>query len=347
MARLRQTLSEDEVRRRTVSDVRKAYLDLAADYNKIINNRVLYCHTCNEFHAVDGFYTDDRFASGVYPICKKTLLKEATDYDAFKETYTDNREKTMKVFQKMDLPFIATLYESALRDIQLGVGERNKKTAYQHMLTMVKTLPQYKDKRWADSEFEDIPEEETKIIKKVAEAGKKRFGNGYSDEDYMFLENEYQDWVTRYECNTKGQEEVFENLSVIKLLKKRAILKGESTKDLDKQQQDWLDAGKLKPKQNTTDTLSDAQTFGTFIQKIEETRPCAEIDPELQDVDNIGLYIDAFFRGHTSKMMGLKNKFTHIYEKVMGKYTVNKPQYDAEEDSEDIFEKVFGANIGE
>ena len=35
----------------------------------------------------------------------------------------------------------------------------------------------------------------------------------YKEEDYIFLENEYQDWITRYECNTKAQESIFERLS--------------------------------------------------------------------------------------------------------------------------------------
>ena len=30
---------------------------------------------------------------------------------------------------------------------------------------------------------------------------------------YTALENEYQDWITRYECNTKAQESIFERLS--------------------------------------------------------------------------------------------------------------------------------------
>ena len=83
--------------------------------------------------------------------------------------------------------------------------------------------------------------------------------------------------------------------------------------------------------------------MGTLLQKFEETRPLPDIDPELEDVDKIGLYIDVFFRGHTLKMLGLKNMFSNIYEKIMSKYTVTKPEYSEEEDSEAIFEKVFGS----
>ena len=159
----------------------------------------------------------------------------------------------------------------------------------------------------------------------------------------MFLENEYQDWVSRYECSQKAQELTFENLSILKLMKRNALKKGLSTKDIDKSYQDWLDTGNLKPKQNTLDTFSDAQTIGTLIQKYEETRPLPDVDPELEDVDKIGLYIDAFYRGHASKMLGLKNRFSNIYEKVMSKYAVNPPSYDEESDSEILFDKIFGS----
>jgi len=91
------------------------------------------------------------------------------------------------------------------------------------------------------------------------------------------------------------------------------------------------------------DATADAQTFGTLLQKYEETRPLPEVDPDLEDVDRIGLLIDVFYRGHASKMLGLKNAFSHLYERFMKKYTVNKPEYDEDTDSETIFEKVFGS----
>jgi hypothetical protein len=209
---------------------------------------------------------------------------------------------------------------------------------------MVQSLPNWRGMKWKDSEIEVITEEEdTKINAKTIKNGKKRFGGGYSNEDLMFLENEYQDWITRYECNTKAQESIFERLSFKKWEINKATKSGQPTKDLDKTYQELLATANITPRQAGSDNISDAQTFGTLIQKYEETRPLPEIDPELQDVDKIGLYIDVFFKGHASKMLGLKNNFTHIYEKFMSKFTVTKPQYDDEEDSEDIFNRVFGS----
>ena len=68
-----------------------------------------------------------------------------------------------------------------------------------------------------------------------------------------------------------------------------------------------------------------------------------EIDEQLRDVDKIGLYIDVFYRGHAAKMLGIKNAFTKIYEKVMSKFTVKPPSYEDDEDSEKLFDKIFGS----
>ena len=351
MANLKPAKTEEEVKKMGVANVRIEYNKLATDYNRIVDRDVLMCPMCGDFIKSDtGFYMDKKYATDRFPICKQCLLAmvEQRKNKNDKSEPNETKESVQRVLQLMDRIYDDAFYNECVKGATDEVNEKMRHSAFATYITSIASLPQWKGKTWKDSDFGDsavsIDEEETRIIQKTVKAGKKRFGNNYSDEDLMFLENEYQDWITRYECNTKAQEEVFENLSLLKLLKKKAIMSGVSTKDLDKQQQDWLDAGKLKPKQNSTDTLSDAQTFGTLLQKWEETRPLPDIDPELEDVDKVGLYIDTFFSGHTAKMLGIKNTFTHLYEKIMKKYTVNKPQYDDEEDSEMIFEKIFGSN---
>ena len=88
-------------------------------------------------------------------------------------------------------------------------------------------------------------------------------------------------------------------------------------------------------------------TFGQLIDKWEQEKPIPEPEEEFRDVDKIGLYIDVFFKGHLSKMMGLKNAFSSLYEKFMSKYTVKKPQYDEDFDSEALFDQIFGSKMDE
>ena len=170
------------------------------------------------------------------------------------------------------------------------------------------------------------------------------FGNGFSKDDYDFLRREYDDWTARHECQTKAQEEVFKRICFKQLEILKATRAGEDTKNLDDTFQKLLDTAKLQPKQNAGDTLADNQTFGTLIDKWENTRPIPEIDEDLQDVDKIGLYLDVFFRGHLAKMMGLKNGLSNLYNKFIKKYTVEKPEYDDNEDGEALFDAIFGNN---
>lgn len=339
--------SDSEIQMLGVKAVKEYAKKISRIYDKIINGDYIFCHGCNEFHASLNFYNDKRFASGVYPLCKKQLMELATDYDKTNKVRVDNREKTIKVFQMLDIPFIDSVYQSALQTTQEAVGEKNRSTAFQHTLTIIKSLPQYKGMTFKDSDFGEIAyseldsAEETKKNEKIIKKGRKRFGN-YPNEDLLFLENEYEDWITRYECNTKAQESIFERLSFKKWEINKATKNGQPTKDLDKTYQELLSTANITPRQTGMDAFADAQTMGTLLQKYEETRPLPEIDEDLKDVDKIGLMIEAFFRGHTAKMLGIKNSFTHIYEKVMSKYTVNPPTYEDEEDSEDLFNKVFG-----
>lgn len=352
MANLKPAMTPDEVKKAGVSSIRDGYNKLASDYTRILDRDLLLCPSCGDFmKAETAFYTDKNYVTGRYPICKRCLMKMVEQRKTDKDEPNETKESVQKVLQMMDRIYDDNFYNECIKGALDEAKEKNRNSPFATYITATSSLPQWKGKTWKDSDFGDsldsIENQETKLNQKTIKNAKKRFGNGYSSEDYMFLENEYQDWVTRYECNTKAQESIFERLAFKKWEINKATKSGQNTKDLDKTYQDLLSTANITPRQTGMDSMADAQTFGTLIQKFEETRPLPEIDPELADIDNIGLYIDAFFRGHTSKMLGLKNTFSHIYERVMKQFTVTKPQYNDEEDSEIIFEKVFGSNVEE
>lgn len=345
MASFKAAYTPEEVKHLGVAKVREAYNQLAEDYNKIFDRKYLICPVCGDpYKAEETFYMDDRFVGRRFPICKRCIQKMVEQRKTDKDEPNETKESVMKVLQLLDRPYLDDTYEQCVKGAADGLKEKNRRSPFATYIVMVASLPQFKGKTWKDSQLppENV-EDEVKVNNKTLKNAIKRFGYGYSNEDYMFLENEYQDWVTRYECNTKAQEEAFERLSFKKWEIYNATKKGLPTKDLDKTYQEWLGTANIQPRQTSMDATADAQTFGTLIQKYEETRPLPEIDPDLEDVDKIGLMIDVFYRGHASKMLGLKNTFSHLYERFMQKYTVNKPEYNEEDDSETIFEKVFGA----
>lgn len=349
MIRLRPALTEEEVKKTGVAQIRQSYNNLAKDYNRILDGKYYFCHKCNEFHSADSFYTDRNYASGLFPICKRCLIGLACDYDKKKNQYTDNRSKTMDVLKMMDLPYIDSMYQSALTSTNEDISDKHRGTAWQHYITVIKSLPNWRGKTWKDSEmpsdYFDRDEEEINENSRTLKQAKKRFGEGYSNSDLIFLETEYQDWIKRYACENKAQEILFKRICFKELEIDKAQKSNKDTKELDKTLQDLMGSMSLKPNQNNSNALTEAKTFGQLIQKWEEEKPIPEPEGDFKDVDKIGTYLDVFFKGHLSRMMGLKNAFSPIYDRFIKKYTVNKPQYDEETDSEALFDQIFGTNM--
>jgi hypothetical protein len=341
-------LTPDDLQKASMAQSKREYEKLSSAYMSILNVEHIYCHKCNQWKTRSHYYICKDNASGLYPICKECLIALAENRTSRDGDSHETREIIQKVLRMLDLPYLESLYQSCLK-LKLSNEENrlySKASVFQLMFAQLNSLQQYKGLTYQDSKFSaDVKvgaHEEDIIDPEIVKKGRARFGN-YSDSDLMFLETEYEDWVSRYECNTKAQEEAFQRLCFKKLEIKKATLAGNPTKDLDKTYQEWLGTANIQPRQTSMDSLADAQTLGTLLQKYEETRPLPEIDPELKDVDKIGFYIDTFFRGHACKLLGLKNAFADLYEKVMGKYTVKPPKYDEDtNDSEDIFRKVFG-----
>lgn len=335
----------------SVANLRKLYIKLSTEYKKIIKHEDLLCPKCGNWKGSDYyFYHDDNYVTGRYPICKQCLLQMVEQRDERGQS-RESVDTVKRVLRLMDKPFVWTDYDSCVKSVVEGLGKKQKNSAFASYITMVQSLPQYKGKTWENSIFAEDDEEgyskegiDTGINEnsRLIKAGRKRFGYDYELADLQFLESQYEDWVSRYECQTKAQEEIFERLAFKKWEINKATKAGAPTKDLDRTYQDLLSTANITPKQTGMDAFAEAQTLGTLIQKWEESKPLPEIDPELKDVDKIGTYIDVFFKGHTSRMLGIKNSFSNIYEKFMSKYTVKPPEYEDDDVSESIFNKVFG-----
>lgn len=343
MAHIKQAKTENEIKTMTVSNLKKEYISLAEIYTDIIDGNIVKCNSCAEFLSrKNNFYISKspKYVCGFVPICKKCLLKMAEQRSRKTDEPNETKQSIIETLRVMDLPYIDDLYESMKQTVSYKVNERNKTSIFMAMIPQLQSLPQYNNKTFKDSIFP--VEQEDKTGKKVKQSTIKRFGYGLTSEEYLFLQEEYDDWVSRYVCESKAQEELFVRLCFKKLEFFNAVRDGKNTRDLDAGYQELMKTANIAPKQNKVDELSNSKTLGQLIQKWEMERPIPEIDPELSDVDKIGKYLEVFFRGHMAKTVGIKNPFTNIYEKFMRKYTVTKPEYQEGEDSEDIFAKIFG-----
>ena len=307
------------------------------------------CFNCRKEYVETNYYnTFSKFYTGKLPYCKQCVEKF---YQEYYNKYinegclTPERNAVKRLCMAFDIYYSNDVFNSAMNGVKKRDINISPMGAYMKMIQ----LSQYKGKSYdntiADEEKEEFVANIASVEAPKADAKTiKFFGAGFTDEDYEFLQEQYSDWITRHECQTKAQEEVFKRICFKQLEILKATRLGEDTKNLDDTFQKLLDTAKLQPKQNSGDTMSDAQTFGTLIDKWENTRPLPEIDEELRDVDKIGLYIDTFFKGHTCKMLGEKNAYSNLYSSMMQKFTVDKPEYESDEDydSELNFDKFVG-----
>lgn len=177
-----------------------------------------------------------------------------------------------------------------------------------------------------DANHIEIPEEVFKM-----------FGPGYKPEEYEYLSEQYEDWTSRYEVNSKALEQCIQSLCVSQLNIRRAQQEGNSKAAADamKSFQEMLTTAKLSPKQTKEDQLAQTETFGTLIKEWEKNQPIPEPSPEFADIDGIKKLVTVFFFGHLCKMFNIKNDYAQMYDDEVSKYTVSKPQISEAIDEED------------
>lgn len=312
------------------------------------------CFYCGKEYVETNFYKSySNFYSniGKVPYCRQCIEKF---YQEYFERYTNEgcltpeKKAVQRLCMIFDIYYKEDAFNSAMDNARKREMNISPMSAYMKMIQLIQyqgksyenTITEAEQENFAMSSISDLSGEIT-VDQKTIDF----FGSGFNDEDYKYLKREYDDWTARHECNTKAQEEVFKDICFNRLQNLKALRKNEDTKDITAAFQKMLDAGKLQPKQNAGDTTADNQTFGTLIDKWENERPLPEIDEELKDVDKIGIYLDVFFKGHLAKMMGMKNGYSRLYSQYMKQYTVEKPEYESDEDSEALFDAIFGGAI--
>lgn len=185
----------------------------------------------------------------------------------------------------------------------------------------------------------------TKVTQKMI----RFWGAGLEEQDYLFLEDHYQNLITRHECKTAAQEILFKRIAKGELNCEKADATGDTKKikEANDNLQNLMGSANVKPNQTNDNALAETNTFGTLIQKWEEERPIPEPAPEWQDVDGIGKYFRVWVLGSLLKMFHLNNPYQSEFDEEMEKYTAHKPE-SMEDDSADtsLRETIFGISEG-
>lgn len=174
----------------------------------------------------------------------------------------------------------------------------------------------------------------------------KFWGPGFDAEMYNQLEERRKYWMSRLPNGGKdidvGTEAIIRQICPLELDINRDRLAGKSVDKSVNTLNSLLGSANLKPVQraNDMDASLNNTPFGVWTWKLEHERPVRDVDPDFADADGIAKYISTWFYGHAAKSLGVKNMHSKLYDQAMEKYTVQKPEYEGDDD--DLLFDVLG-----
>ena len=346
MARMLNPLTDEELKKTNVVNLRKEYKKIADIYNKIVNEELVYCPHCGQWKKADvAFYSSNSSPDGIeHYACRECLIDMCTDKDK-NGNRIDNREKTIDTFRKLNWYFDEKIYNDQLQIISEQTGEKVRSTAVQQWIVMRASLNDYRSKTFTDSVFLDEDEDIINLTSKRKPRKEiiKLFGSGFTTEDYLYLQDQYDDWCARTEVDSKSQQTYIVRICFKLLDIYKAQKSGKDTEKLDKSLNELLAAANLQPRQNVGNAATDSLTFSQLIQKWELEKPIPQPDPELCDVSGIGKKIRVWFGGWLANALGLDVPQSQEYLEEVEKYTVTKPNIEEKEGSSAIYAKMYGS----
>ena len=124
MAKLIEPISDEELKKITVGNLRKEYAKLAELYLKIINGDLLRCPKCGEFlNDNTAFYIDRNYKTERFPICKRCLMMMVEQKENKNDKPNETIESVQKVLRLMNLPYIDSFYRDCIKGAEDEVKE--------------------------------------------------------------------------------------------------------------------------------------------------------------------------------------------------------------------------------
>lgn len=280
----------------------------------------IMCASCGMNQKASNYYVSYNpiHQTGRIPYCKSCLRKMIADKNGNVEM--DRVKNTLKL---IDRPFLYDIWKSSMESKTDTWG------CYLKNLQM----PQYRNLGWADSIF--LPEVENELNYdelldnnitddfKITKEMVIKWGK-FEPEQYMMLEDLYQNLLSSYDIDNRSQEEYLKTACLYQLRNIEAIRQGNA-----QEASKWgglfdsyMASGKLKPNQlSESDKMGGVTNFATFFQFIEKSNDFIPTFPDLI-IDDIDYAIFKFIN-YNRNLMGLpeislgevKDFMTYDYKK--------------------------------
>lgn len=264
------------------------------------------CENCEQLKNLTEFYNGDRmfFPSGKLTVCKTCSLTIVEE---------NGHEGLLGLLRMLNKPFYQDMYKGDVGDY---VRMMNSMPQYRNVgfvqsdslaeLTSLSSIKRAKPKELSEDDLRDSED---------------FWGVGYTEQEYIWLNLEYTDYLNRYEVDGKTLENLIREICLVQLDIRTARANKRDVKNELKAYNDLLTAANLKPVQETGNLSNESSSFGLLIKKWEDTRPIQD-DSEWKKNDSIGDYLKVWFTGHLMRMFSLENKDEKEYYDEINKYTV-------------------------
>ncbi|MGM7720504.1 hypothetical protein [Metabacillus sp. Hm71] len=292
------------------------------------NSNKKVCLKCTKEKSKTEFYQSysEWHGDGKIPYCKTCL----------KEKLNEENETTIKeILRVIDRPYKKDAWQTALSNDKETLGIYLKDLALNYKYENYDNSDFHKDNN-VGSTLSEFSNEEQNISQEDIDYMMKFWGRGFNLNDYIWLQNEFEDFINRYECDSKGMELLIKQICLTELDIEKRRENGEKVDQQLKTLQDLLGSSNLKPVQETGANAVEQESFGTLIKKFENEKPVPEPDEKWKDVDGIGKYIKVWFLGHLARMVGLENPYQKEYDEEVKKYKIELDGIDEEDDENGI-----------
>ena len=293
---------------------------------------------------------------GYIPICKSCLEDL---FLAYKNALGSTQKAIQRICMKFDVYWNERIYESILeksdtRGGMFKIGEYLKTVSlYQYRgSTYDTTLDEEASRIQTQIDLVIAGEEMTEDID-VSPEQIRTWGSGFDPLFYRELDQRYDYWTEDLDFDKvdKATETLIRQICIQEVILSRDAAAGRPIDKTAKRIDSLRGSLNLKPVQKPQKTVvedaMDEETemtpFGVWIRKIEDDRPIPEAEEQFADVDHLKDYIQTWFVGGLCNMMHIPNAFSDKFEEAMQEYTVEKPEYHADDDDislDELFEKA-------
>lgn len=334
---------------------------------------VAICRMCGTAYGkLNGYfyksYNQVNKGNGYLPVCKHCVDDL---YEDFLRECKDPRLACHQICRKFNVYWSDDIYDgvvlgSSTRSVVSGyltranvVKYRNKSYEdYMKEIGMMWDIPRDKKseeelapptEKDAEVGESEVIEEESDDDIEVADEIKLEWGPGYSNKQYLELDERRKYWVE----DLKKRKIDTDDINVATLL--RQIVATEI--EINYGRANGLDVDKkvntlntlvgnaiLKPSQKKSDAdiSMESVPLGVWINRFENERPL----PEDENESVLKKFVHTWMFGHLAKMVGLRNSYTQMYEDEMDRLRVEKPEY-ANDDDDDLITAAFGEDVFE